>query len=304
MNKEKTLQMIADYAYITIGSALTALSIALFLNPAKLAPGGVSGIATIIYYLTGWNLGTIILALSIPVYFLGVWIFGKTYGLKTLIGSILLSLFTMLWNYIFGYDGILDYAKDSSMWLSALCGGIITGAGLGLVMRSGSNTGGTDILAQALAKYTHIAQGTSLMIVDGFVIVGSAFVFGIENALYAVVVVLLTSIIIDRFIMMMGTGYAKTVYIVSPKLEEIGEYILTELDRSGTILSSQGLFSKEDKPMLMTVVPNQDVPRLMRAIKKIDANAFTIIQETVHVLGEGYKNISAVANSEDVTQTK
>lgn len=302
--KERTFRTIIDYLYITIGSALTALSLVLFLNPAKLAPGGISGISTITYYLTGWNLGVIMLVLSVPVYLLGVLIFGKTYGIKTLVGSILLSLFTMIWNNIFGNEGLLDYSKDISFWLSALYGGISSGAGIGLVMRSGSNTGGTDILAQALAKYAHIAQGTALMIVDGFVIIGSAFIFGLESALYAVVVIILTSIIIDRFVMLMGTGYAKTIYIISPKLDEIGEYIIKELDRSGTIISAKGLFLKNENPMLMTVVPNQDVPRLMRAIKKIDSKAFTIIQETVHVLGEGYKNISEVANSGNVTQTK
>lgn len=304
MRKENAIRTVIDYAYITIGSALTAFAIAVFLNPAKLAPGGIAGISTILYYITGWDLGTIMLVLSIPIYLLGVLIFGKVYGVKTLVGSILLSVFTMIWNYAFGYEGILDYSKDMSVWLSALYGGIASGAGIGLVMRSGSNTGGTDILAQALAKFTHIAQGTALMIVDGFVIAGSAFIFGLESALYSVIVVVLTSVIIDRFVMLLGTGYAKTVYIISEKLDDIGRYILTELDRGGTIISSKGLFSQEDKPMLMTVVPNHDISRLMREIKRLDPNAFTIIQETVHVLGEGYKNISDVANSGDVTQTK
>ncbi len=302
--KERIKRTIIDYIYITIGAALTALSTALFLNPAKLAPGGISGISTIIYHLTGWNLGLIMLVLSIPIYIFGLLLFGKEYGLSTLVGSILLSVFTMIWNKLFGYDGILDYSRDISYWLSSLYGGIIAGVGIGLVMRSGSNTGGTDILAQALAKYAHLPQGSSLMIVDGFVILGSAFIFGIESALYSVVVVILTSIIIDKFVMILGTGYAKTVYIISKDLNQIGTYIVTDLDRSGTVISAKGFFSNEDKPMLMTVVPNQDIPKLVRAIKKIDPNAFTIIQETVHVLGEGYKSLSKVASSNDVTQTK
>jgi len=302
--KDSIWRTIGDYAYITIGTALTAMSVALFLNPAKLAPGGISGISTIVYYLTGWNLGLIMLVLSIPIYILGILLFGKKYGARTLVSSVLLSLFTMLWNDIFGYQGILDYSRDISYWLSALYGGIISGVGIGIVMRSGSNTGGTDILAQALAKYTHIPQGSALMIVDGIVILGSVFLFKLESALYSVVVVILTSIIIDKFVMMLGTGYAKTIYIISEHLEEIGDYILNDLDRSGTIIEANGLFTRDEKPMLMTVIPNQDIPKLMRLIKKIDPNAFTIIQQTVHVLGEGYKNLSRIANSNDVTQTK
>lgn len=302
--KEKTKRTIIDYIYITIGTALASLSIALFLNPAKLAPGGISGMSTIVYHLTGWSLGLIMLALSIPIYIVGVLLFGKEYGVSTLVSSILLSLFTMMWNRIFGYGGILDYSRDISYWLSALYGGIISGIGIGIVMRSGSNTGGTDILAQALAKHTHIPQGSALMLVDGIIIVLSIFIFGIESALYSVVVVILTSLIIDKLIMILGTGYAKTVYIISESLDEIGQYILIDLDRGGTVISAKGLFSNEDKPMLMTVVPNQDIPKLMRAVRKLDPNAFTIIQETVHVLGEGYKNLSELANSNDVTQTK
>ena len=302
--KDSIWRTIGDYAYITIGTALTAISVALFLNPAKLAPGGISGISTIVYYLTGWNLGLIMLVLSIPIYILGILLFGKKYGARTLVSSVLLSLFTMLWNDIFGYQGILDYSRDISYWLSALYGGIISGVGIGIVMRSGSNTGGTDILAQALAKYTHIPQGSALMIVDGIVILGSVFLFKLESALYSVVVVILTSIIIDKFVMMLGTGYAKTIYIISEHLEEIGDYILNDLDRSGTIIEANGLFTRDEKPMLMTVIPNQDIPKLMRVIKKIDPNAFTIIQQTVHVLGEGYKNLSKIADSNDVTQTK
>lgn len=302
--KEKTKRTIIDYIYITIGTALASLSIALFLNPAKLAPGGISGMSTIVYHLTGWSLGLIMLALSIPIYIVGVLLFGKEYGVSTLVSSILLSLFTMMWNRIFGYGGILDYSRDISYWLSALYGGIISGIGIGIVMRSGSNTGGTDILAQALAKHTHIPQGSALMLVDGIIIVLSIFIFGIESALYSVIVVILTSLIIDKLIMILGTGYAKTVYIISESLDEIGQYILIDLDRGGTVINAKGLFSNEDKPMLMTVVPNQDIPKLMRAVRKLDPNAFTIIQETVHVLGEGYKNLSELANSNDVTQTK
>ena len=106
----------------------------------------------------------------------------------------------------------------------------------------------------------------------------------------------------DKFIMSLGTGYAKTVYIISDKLESIGDFILHDMDRSGTIMDATGLFTKSKKLMLMTVVPNKDLPRLSRAVKAIDPSAFMIIQETVHVLGEGYKNLSEIAESSDVTQ--
>lgn len=294
-------RLLLDYLDIVLGCLIAAFAIAIFFNPAFLAPGGVSGIATIIFHMTNFNLGFVMLLLSIPIYLLGILIFGKMYGVKTLAGTVLLSLFTMMWNGILGYEGILDYAKDMSYWLSALYGGIISGVGLGIVMRSGANTGGTDILAQILAKYTRIPLGSSLMIVDGVIILSSAFVFGIESAMYSIVVSLLVSLMIDKFIMSLGTGYAKTIFIISSRLEQIGDFILSDMDRSGTIMDATGLFTKERKKMLMTVVPNKDIPRLTRAVKEIDPKAFLIIQETIHVLGEGYKNISEIAENPDVT---
>lgn len=295
-------RVILDYFDIVFGCLIASFAIAIFFNPAFLAPGGVSGIGTIIYHLIGLDLGLTMLILSVPIYALGILCFGKMYGVKTLAGTIMLSVFTMMWNRILGYDGILDYTKDMSFWLSALYGGIISGVGLGIVMRSGSNTGGTDILAQILAKYTKLPLGTSLMIVDGIIILSSAFVFGIESAMYSIVVSFLVSLMIDKFIMAMGTGYAKTVYILSPELEAIGDYILKDMDRSGTIIDATGLFSREEKKMLMTIVPNKDIPRLTRAVKSIDHKAFMIIQDTIHVLGEGYKSINEIAESSDVTK--
>lgn len=295
-------RVLLDYFDIVFGCLIASFAIAIFFNPAFLAPGGVSGIGTIIYHLIGLDLGLTMLILSVPIYALGILCFGKMYGVKTLAGTIMLSVFTMMWNRILGYDGILDYTKDMSFWLSALYGGIISGVGLGIVMRSGSNTGGTDILAQILAKYTKLPLGTSLMIVDGIIILSSAFVFGIESAMYSIVVSFLVSLMIDKFIMAMGTGYAKTVYILSPEIEAIGDYILKDMDRSGTIIDATGLFSREEKKMLMTIVPNKDIPRLTRAVKSIDHKAFMIIQDTIHVLGEGYKSINEIAESSDVTK--
>lgn len=301
--KENKSRRFLDYLDIVIGCAITALSIVLFLTPAKLAPGGISGISTIVYHVTGLNQGLVMLALSVPIYLLGVKIFGKLYGIKTLTGTILLSLFTILWNYIFGYDGILDYSKDMSYWMSALYGGFISGLGLGIVLRSGSNTGGTDIIAQIIARYSRLPIGSALMIVDGIIILLSAFIFGIENALFAIIVSLIVTLVIDKFIMTLGTGYAKTVYIVSDNLEELKEFILIDMDRSGTILDAEGLYTGKTRKVLMTVVPNKDISRLTRAVRSIDPKAFMIIQDTIHVLGEGYQTLNHLADSSDITQS-
>lgn len=301
---KQTKRQIIDYTYIAAGSAVTGLGVALFTNPAQIAPGGVSGIATLLYHTLGFDVGLSIFALSVPVFLVGVKLFGRMYGAKSLVGTILLSLSTSLWCQVFGYDGILDYSKEMSVWLSCLYGGVLSGFGIGLVMKSGSNTGGTDIIALIIARYTRLSTGTALLIVDAFVIAASALVFGIESAMYAIVVCWITSFTLDKTVLSMGTGYAKSVFIISSKLDEIGDFILSEMDRSGTIISAKGLYTKEDKPMLMTVIPNNSISRLTRAISEIDPTAFLIIQETHHVLGEGFTPMEKVVASggNDVTQ--
>ena len=301
-------QAFIDWIYIIFGTFLTGFGISVFMNPARLAPGGVSGLGTIIYHViedkTGktMELGLIILFLSIPIYLLGLAVFGKEYGIRTLMGTLLLSLSTFIFDSIFP-NGIIDYSKESSLWLCTLLTGLTNGIGIGLVMRTGSNTGGTDIIAQILARYTPLGMGNALLFVDGTVILSSIFIFGIENALYSAVVSIIISLIIDRVIVPFGTNYAKTVYIISPHIDIIGEYILKNMNRSGTIIPSRGLFSGENKEMLMTVIPKKDLTKLTRCVKEADPNAFLVIQDTYHVLGEGYQPLDVIAGGKDVSQS-
>ena len=297
-----SVRTVIDYAYIILGSAITAFAVAVFLNPARLAPGGVSGIATILYHLFGWDLGTSIFFLTVPVFLIGLRLFGRQYGFRTLLGSLLLSAFTSVCVSLIGEDGILDYSKDISVMLSALYGGVLSGVGIGLVMKSGSNTGGTDIIAQIIARYTPLSLGTSLFIVDGAIIAVSALFFGIENALYATAVAYITTVVINKIVLSMGTSYAKTVFIISDNYHEIGQFIIDEMDRGATLLDAKGFYSNKSRPMLMTVIPNQEVSKLTRAVHKADPKAFMVISETYHVLGEGYTPIENIAETSDVTQ--
>ena len=302
--RTKEKQTILDYLYITAGSAITALAIAVFTNPAQIAPGGVSGIGTLLYHSFGIDVGLSIFVLSVPIFLIGVKLFGRMYGLKSLIGTVLLSAFTSLWSHIFGYGGILDYTKDMSFWLSCLYGGVLSGVGIGLVMKGGSNTGGTDIIALIISRYTHITTGTSLMLIDAVIIAASALIFSIESALYAIVVVFITSIVLDKVVLSMGTGYAKTVLIISDHLDEIGSFIISEMDRSGTVISAKGLYTGEERPILMAVVPNQEISRLTRRVHEVDKHAFLVIQDTHHVLGEGFTAMEKIIAEQhnDVTQ--
>ncbi len=294
---------VLEYFYILLGSAITAFAVVVFLNPSQIAPGGVSGISTILFHAFGWDLALTMLIQNIPLFIAGTILFGKQFGFKSLLGSLLLSLFSSVFSHFIGDNGILDLSRDMNIWLSCLFGGVLSGVGLGIVMKSGANTGGTDILAQIAARYMHIPLGTSLFIVDGIVILISGFIFGIESMLYAIVVAYITQVMVNKVVLMMGTNYAKTCYIISDKVNEIREFILTDLDKSGTLIEAKGLYTMKKRPMLMVVIPNSSVSRLTRMVHLTDPKAFLIIQETYHVFGEGNRSMEEfVALNKDVTQ--
>lgn len=294
---------ISDYAMIFLGSTIVAFGLTLFTNPAKIAPGGVSGIATILYHIFSWDLSMLILIQNIPLFILGVAVFGKRYGARTLTGIFVLSIATKVFSSIFGFEGILDYSEDMSYWLSCLYGGVISGLGMGIVMKSGSNTGGTDILAQVIAKYTHISLGTCLFFVDAVIIAFSALTFGIQSALYAVIVAYITNIVVDKVMLLMGTTKGITLFIITGRIEEIRDYILDVLQKSGTLIEAKGLYSLERKPMLMVVVAPDQINKIYRAVHEIDKDAFVIINETYNVLGEGFGSLESASLDSDVTKS-
>lgn len=283
---------IVEYLNLTIGSFLVAVSVAFLVNPAKIASGGVSGIATIFYHTVGWNPGYVIFVLSIPLFLVGMKIFGKVYGFKSLVGTVLLSVFTTILVDLTGGAGILDYSDSISMLLSAVFGGVIMGAGIGFVMKGGANTGGTDIVAQILNKYTPLSLGTCLTLVDGVIIAISAFVFGIESAMYAIITVYICGITIDKVALPIGANTAKTVFIISERIDPIKEVILKELDHGATLLSATGMYTGYDRPVIMTVISNQELATLTARIKEIDEKAFMIVHDAHQVLGEGFMPIS------------
>jgi len=289
-------QKILDYLNITLGSFLVAVGVAYFVNPAKIASGGVSGIATMVYHTLGWNPGYVIFALSIPLFFIGMKIFGKVYGFKSLLGTILLSAFTSVLVDISGGDGFLDYTEPVSVWLSALFGGVIMGAGIGFVMKGGANTGGTDIIAQIINKYTPLSLGTCLTLVDAIIIAASVFVFGVESALYAITTVFITGNVIDKVAMPFGANTTKTVMIISKKTDEISSFILKDMDHGATLLSGKGMYTGIDRPVIMTVVSNQELSTLAAKVKKLDERAFMIVQSANLVLGEGFLPMSKAIN--------
>ena len=279
---------VVEVLYIILGTGLAGFAIAAFILPAKIASGGVNGVATILYHIVGWDPGLVMLGISIPLFLLGLSIFGKRYGFKSLAGTLLLSFWVSLFGRLTAYNGLLPYIDRMDTLLSAVFGGVLLGSGIGIVMRSGANTGGTDIIAQIVSRFTPLKLGTALFLADATVIVLGAVVFGFERALFAVMTLYLSGQMVNYMVMSLGTKYAKTAYIVSERYEAIGGRIIAELHHGGTLINGTGIFTGQNRPMLMAVVPNQKINALMQIVHEEDPKAFMFVHETYQALGEGF----------------
>ncbi|MCK8828121.1 YitT family protein [Natroniella acetigena] len=275
-----TRQDIYDYLGITVGSILIALALVIFLVPNRIAAGGVSGLATVLYHLFNWPVGTVILALNVPLFILGVKELGAKFGFKTLYGIIVLSVAADL------LAPHLSFVTDDLL-LVAIYGGGLAGVGLGIVFKSKATTGGTDLVAQIINKYTGLSSGKGLLIIDFFVISLAGLVFNLELALYALISLAITSMTID--LVQEGLTISKGAFIISDAAEVIREDIINQLDRGVTVLNGRGGFTEENKDILLCIISRSEVSDLKNVVHTIDEDAFVIITEVREVLGEGFK---------------
>lgn len=294
-NKEKRLQALKDYLWIILGSIITALAINIFLVPHKIAPGGVTGIATVIFYLIDERLpvGTLMLLLNIPLFIFGMKFIGRRFIVRTLFSTVFLSVVIDIaepFTSRFISQLELEYlASGPDYLLYAIFGGFFMGLGLGLVFRSGATTGGTDLAAKIVHHFNPVMTvGKALLFIDGAVIIFAAIAFdSILLALYSMLSLYISTKLVD--IILEGINFAKGVYIISDHAEEIADDIMRELDRGVTALNGIGMYTKSDKKVLFCVIQRGQLPLLKALVKKTDQSAFIILHEVTEVLGEGFK---------------
>ncbi|MGX6445269.1 YitT family protein [Neobacillus sp. K501] len=268
-----------EYIYVIIGSGIIALSFNVFLLPNQIASGGVSGISTILLSVFGWEPAYVQWAFNIPLFIAGVILLGKQFGVKTLVGTIFLPF------VVFFTKTIEPWTNDAL--LGALFGGIGVGLGLGIVFRGNASTGGTDLAAQIINKYTGLTLGTCVVLIDGLIVMAAAIVFDIERGLYALIALYVTSKTID--LVQVGLSRSKTAMIITNKQEEVREGILNKIDRGVTKLSAYGGFTDHERPVLMCVVDQREFTKLKQLVKTLDPSAFVVVMDAAEVLGEGFK---------------
>ena len=298
VTKEKLFSKEWFFAYtmITIGAFILAAGFVLFIDPHKIAPGGVYGIGIITHYLTlgmfswapeGLPIGTIGLILNIPLTILGIKILGPRFGVKTVIGFLLSSIFIDLLHLLLGYAPLVDDAL-----LSSIFGGVFVGFGLGLIFKSKATSGGSDIIAMIFAKYTRLPLGQLMIYVDSSIVLLALLAFkDWKIPLYSWIVIYITGKVIDMTIQ--GVSYDKTLFIVSEKWEEIRDKIINDLERGGTLINVTGMYQGKEKKMIFTNVSRREVYMLKDFIQSIDPVAFITVIDANEILGEGFKPLQS-----------
>jgi len=275
------------YGLIIIGSFILSTAFVLFITPYQFVPGGVYGISIVLHYLFGTPVGLMALAFDIPLTIIGIKILGPRFGIKTVVGFVLTAVFVDSLTYFWGE---LPLIEDDAL-LSSIFGGVLSGLGLGLIFKSKATSGGTDIVAMILSKYTSLPLGRLMVIVDSVVVLFGLFFFrDWKIPFYSLIIIYITGKVIDM--VLQGVSYEKTVVIVSEKSEEIRKKILNDLHRGGTFISAKGMWNNENKSMIFTVITPRELTILKDFIHKTDPRAFVTVMNANEILGEGFKSLN------------
>lgn len=282
--KHKFAESIKDYVFITFGLLLFVLGWLLFLIPAEITGGGVSGIAAVIFFATKIPVSVTFLIINVILVLVAIKILGASFGVKTIYSIAVLTVFFAV------FQNILEKPIVDDTFLSAVLGGMMGGIGLGVVFSRGGSTGGTDIFAMIIMKYRNVSPGKIIMLCDVIIIGSSYFVFqSPEKLVYGYVSMWVVSYSLDSFLS--GSNRSAQMFIVSKKYEAIADYINNEAIRGVTILNGTGWYTKEESKIVMSVVKKRETSAIFRKIKEIDPEAFITMGSVMGVYGQGFEQL-------------
>jgi uncharacterized membrane-anchored protein YitT (DUF2179 family) len=284
-NLDFSRDSLRDYLFILAGALVQALAMRLFLIPAQLVSGGISGTAQLINHYIPWPIGLMVFIGNVPLFFLGwQYLGGPRFALRTALSIMAFSFFTDFLAF-FIPGGVVD-----DLVLNSLYGGVVLGIGLGLVYRGKGTSGGTDILGRILNHHLGISVSNSYLITDSAVILAAGFVFGWENALYALVTTYVSGLAAEM--VLEGSGILRTAMIVTSCPDVVSQQIMTLLERGVTILEGTGGYTGEMRPVLYCVITTAEVSRIKEIVKQADPKAFMVIGMAHEALGEGFKPLN------------
>ena len=276
---------ITDYIIIALGASLYAASVAVFTSKNNIAPGGLTGVSTMLNYLFSLPIGAMIFLMNIPLFLWAFFKNGKGFVIKTMTGTALVSVFIDIFQAVLPFYG-------GNIMLAAIFGGALSGLGLGLIFARGGSTGGTDIIAVSLNKrFPHISTGRLMLLSDAVVLTAAAIVYGnIESALYAGITIFVSVRVIDAVTYGTSRGNGKLIFIISDSYDVISREIIQKLGRGVTVLNGSGAYTGNSKRVLMCAARPNQVVKITKGVKIIDKNAFIVVTTANSILGEGFYN--------------
>jgi len=281
ITQSKKKELIRAYGQILLGCLIGAAAYPTFLVPNSIAPGGLTGIATILNYLFHWPVGITSLALNIPLFIIGYRTMGKIFAFRSLLATLLFSVLI---------DLLPLPVVSNDPLLGTLFGGVVLGIGLGLILRGGATTGGTDMVARMVhRKFSFISVGAFLFFFDFLVVLAAGLLIGGSEALYALINIYVSSRVVDT--VMVGFTGNKACFIMTADWTSISQRIMKEIGRGVTFLNARGAYSGAERPVVLCVAARQEISAVKRIVQEEDANAFMFITDAHEALGEGFARL-------------
>ena len=284
MKSSSIRKEIQSYFMITVGLIIATIGWAGFIIPSKIVGGGITGIATIIFYTLGFDVGIVSLVLNAILIIIATKIVGMSFGIKTIYTVVLFSLSLSL------ISNLIEGALIEEKMMAMFTGSILAGIGGGIIIINGASAGGTESISIIISKYRNISVGKLLLTLDSVIIGSSFFIFWeIETMVYGFMTMAIFSYVID--VMISGTKQSVQIFIFSKKQELVIEKILTEINRGVTIIPAKGGFTKESIDVLMVIARKSESPNILKLIKKTDPDAFITMGNVMGVYGKGFDTI-------------
>ena len=282
MNNNRTVEIIKNISTDIFGSLIFALGVNMFTTPNNIAPGGVTGLATVLHSISEIQVGTLTFLLNIPLVILGLVVIGKRFTLSTFRTLLILSAITNI-------TELFLPAYTENILVASIFGGAAIGIGMGIIFLRGSTTGGTDILGRVLLRYfQHIPLGKILLAIDFVIVTFAAIYYGtLDAALYALVSVYVTERAMDS--VLYGFNETRIAYVVTEHPIEVAERVMEETDRGVTYLNGEGGYQRDKKLVIMCAMPSRQFAKFKRIVLEVDPAAFIMVAPASNVIGEGFK---------------
>ena len=285
-----------SWVAITLGALIMAAGFVLFTNPYRIIPGGVYGLGRVLHYLVpSIQTGTFGFLLDIPLMVTGFIVFGGSFGAKTIYAALLTPVFMNTLTRYLGEnpsDGLTIISRyfdfSDNILVAAIFGGVLIGAGVGLIVKFGATSGGTDIVAMLLVKFAKMKFSTAMFITESVIVLAGMLILrDWKLPLYSLISIFVSAKVLD--FVLDGATYDKLLFIMTDRIDEMKDYIINGIDRSGTLIRSKGMYTGQDKEMIFLVVSRRQITAVQDRIKEIDPESFVVVVNAYETFGEGFK---------------